>query len=124
MTEDTVTGNFVRPCLTCGNTVRVVDTVEQPHHCEAPGPVAELVARAWWAGYYAARSAAPSGEQRKEGQRVGICGNRSPSAFGTSEVCTLPHGHGGWHEADADLGLSPMRWSSFGGVQRPGSETR
>ncbi|HET6917325.1 MAG TPA: hypothetical protein VFH56_14625 [Acidimicrobiales bacterium] len=71
MTEDTVTGNFVRPCLTCGNTVRVVDTVEQPHHCEPPGPVAELVARAWWAGYDAARSdsAAPSGEQRKEGQR-------------------------------------------------------
>ncbi|HET6916265.1 MAG TPA: hypothetical protein VFH56_09280, partial [Acidimicrobiales bacterium] len=55
----------------------------------------------WIAEVRAALAAAPSGEQRKEGQRVGICGNRSPSAFGTSEVCTLPHGHGGWHEADA-----------------------
>ena len=98
MTEDTVTGNFVRPCLTCGATVRVVDSWEQAHDCQPPASGAELIARAWWNGHdnaaaeaerlraqvadlrgrlfsiYAATaaaltSAAPSGEQRKEGQR-------------------------------------------------------
>jgi hypothetical protein len=49
--QPAVTCCFVRPCLACGVTVRVVHSVAQPHDCECPKSLAEVVARAWWAGY-------------------------------------------------------------------------
>lgn len=56
--------NFARPCLHCGTTIHIVDTVEQPHDCEPIHDQAALIAHAWWAGHdhaAALRPVVPSG---------------------------------------------------------------
>jgi hypothetical protein len=44
-------GTFYRPCLDCGITIEVVDTVEQPHDCQPLNDPRAAIARAWWAGH-------------------------------------------------------------------------
>lgn len=50
-TENQISGTFVYPCCTCGQTVHVVASVRQPHDCKPPESTGELAATAWWAGH-------------------------------------------------------------------------
>lgn len=46
-----IAATFVHPCLKCAATVRIIDTVEQPHECEPFESRAAAIARAWWTGH-------------------------------------------------------------------------
>ena len=64
-----VAGTFTRPCLDCGTTIHVVDTVEQPHDCQPPlTPTEEtraLAANAYWTGYDAGVARRPHSISRE-----------------------------------------------------------
>lgn len=51
---DGVSDTFVRPCLDCGTTIRVVASVEQPHDHKVLDDLESLPAFAWWEGFNAA----------------------------------------------------------------------